>query len=322
MFLNSKLCCLITGEVRSNTFNIIKSFSKNFDLVIWSTWEDQIFDDIDIENLVIIRNHYPSNFGLGNRNLQRYSLNAGLKVARDKNCTHILKWRTDLFIYGFDFKNLLYEFEKKVKLQDYELLYFTSYWRMLTVSPDWFSSFPDLIMFSRTEWMDLMWSDVGFNYDLVYNFPDSMVRDLSLNNIQSNSFEYNGISYTVPINYDTHTEIYAWFKFRIEEIFNSEFSHEKIVKKFFFLMSLEEMNVIWFENSKKINFRPLSNSHHFPWWNNKVFNGSLDVSVMEIGWGNMPQSKFDKLYNLLLIKSNILKQHLLFLIIRISTLLN
>jgi hypothetical protein len=144
-----------------------------------------------------------------------------------------------------------------------------------------------------------------------------MVKDLRLNNIKSNSFEYNGVSYTVPINYDTHTEIYAWFKFRIQDFLISEFSHEKIVKKFFFLMSLEEMNVLWFENSKKINFRPLSNSHHFPWWNKNIFNGSLDVSILEIGWGNMPQSKFDKIYNLILIKSNVFKQYLLFLKIRI-----
>lgn len=318
MFTNPKLCCLITGEIRSNTFDIIKSFSKKFDLVIWSTWEDQFFVDINIENLVIIRNQYPLNYGFGNRNLQRYSLNAGLKVAMEMKCTHILKWRTDLLIYNFNFKTLLNQFEEKVYLQKNRILFFTSYWRMLTVSPDWFSSFPDLIMFSRTEWMDLMWSDEGFNYNLGYNFPVDMVKELGLNYIQKDSFEYNGKSFAVPLNYDTHSELYAWFKFRIQNVFNSEFNHEKIVKNFFFLMNLEDMNVLWFHNSKKIQFRPLSNSYQFPWWNNKVFNGTLNVNVMKIGWGNIPQTKYDKIYNWIFIKLNIIRQHLLFLFIRIN----
>jgi hypothetical protein len=318
MFPNQKLCCLITGEIRSNTFEIIKSFSTKFDLVVWSTWEDQNVAHWDVVNLIIVRNQYPSNFGLGNRNLQRLSLNAGLKIAKDKHCTHILKWRTDLLIYNFDFKNLLNKYEERVYIQRSEMLFFTSYWRMLTVNPDWFSSFPDLIMFSRTEWMEIMWSDEGFNYDLGYNFPVDMVKELSINNIKNDSFEYKGESFSVPLNYDTHSELYAWFKFRIQNSLSSEFCHEKIVKNYFFLMNLEEMNVLWFCNSKKIKFRPLSNSHHFPWWNNDVFNGVLDVSVKEIGWGNTPQSKYDILRNWILIKSNILRQQLSFLFIRIN----
>jgi len=262
-----KLGCIIQGDIRVPLKPIIDELSKQFDLVVVSTWKDNepLCPDGDYE---LILNEKPAVTGVTNRNLQRYSTARGLELLADRGCTHVLKWRTDMLPTRLDVSDLL----RLCHLGSENGLggrIVTGSFRHLSVNPDWFSSFPDLYSFSTMEGAELLWSDDAFSYELEFNMPDRMRQELYIcNGSKPDTIIYCGKEYSLRgiYAYDAHSELYAIFKDRIEKKYGASLSHREIIAKYFTLINDDYLGICWFNASKKVPFRAIRQGFNINWW--------------------------------------------------------
>jgi len=305
---NKIIACIIQGDSRSNTLEIIKDLSTKFDFVIWSTW-DGTKVEIDLPNLYVIYNKIPELSGYGNRNLQRISMCSGIEKARRLNCTHILKWRTDLLSFKLT-SDLLYKiYEQNIINSPINDVIISTSWRNLSVTPDWFSSFPDMFMFSSINMMEMMWSSDEFNYKYNFNFPKDLLKELKVKITDENEFKIDNKYYSISYFYDTHIELYSWFKYRLSCKLNYSLNHADILNQFFVLINPYDFEIMWFKNSPKTEFRPLMNSFQFNWWTTKNWKQKNLPKTEFIGWNKRKITKYQTLKNILNCKFQVIMQN-------------
>lgn len=295
----SRTACIVQGDFRRGTLEVLESLEGLFDLIIVSTWKDDIgkFPEGRYE---IIGLDKPSNYGITNRNLQRLGTAEGLRRAKERNCDFVLKWRTDLLPSKLNVDHLIRLAKSNVPYGvDSRIV--TCAFRNLTVSPDEFSSVPDLFAFGSIQMLTMLWDDSDFDYSLPLNLPKRMI-------------EKYGADFVTRIdehNYCAETELYAFLKYRLEAHQKLELCHQKIAENYLHLIDDEDLGILWFGRDK--SFRSIKQAYHIPWW--KIKNGKpYQPAVMQQGYlvkGLVPFLK-GKIGNLI-VKKNILKQRLLYL---------
>lgn len=262
-----KLGCVIQGDIRVPLKPIIDELSKQFDVVVVSTWKDNeaLCPAGDYE---LILNEKPVVAGVTNRNLQRYSTARGLEMLAAKNCTHVLKWRTDMLPTRLNVNDLL-RLSRLGSENELGGRVITGSFRHLSVNPDWFSSFPDLYSFSTMEGAQLLWSDDAFSYEVQFNMPDRMRQELNIcktNKPDAIIFCEKEYSLRGIYAYDAHTELYAIFKDRIEKRYGVNLTHQEIIRKYFTLINDDYLGICWFNALKKFSFRPIRQGFNINWW--------------------------------------------------------
>lgn len=268
------LGCIIQGDIRVPLKPIVYELSKQFDFVVVSTWKDNeaLCPAGDYE---LILNEKPAVTGVTNRNLQRYTTARGLELLADRNCTHVLKWRTDMLPTRLNVNDLL-RLSQLGSENELGGRVVTGSFRHLSVNPDWFSSFPDLYSFSTMEGAQLLWSDDAFSYELEFNMPDRMQQELNIcKGKNPDTIIYCGKEYSLRgiYAYDAHTELYAIFKDRIERKYGINLTHQEIIRKYFTLINDDQLGICWFNPSKKFSFRPIRQGFNVNWW--KEYEGYI-----------------------------------------------
>ena len=266
-----KIGCIIQGDIRENFDFVCREIIKHFDIIIVSTWVSEIDKVKKIDNIHYIFNELPEQFGFSNRNLQRLSTSKGIDLARQLNCDYVLKWRTDMLPLKLDVNKLLtmsnFNLPNQIKSR-----IVTCAFRNLTVSPDWFSSIPDLFSFGHIDMMELLWSDDNIDYSKNFNFPKLMQLEVG----SAWLMDKNIIG-----NYCAETELYAVFKDRMSDKLNRKLTHENIIKEFFYLFNHEDLGILWFGKNK--SFRPIL-ALYYPWWTIKTWMGKKNVEVISYGY--------------------------------------
>lgn len=262
-----KLGCVLQGDLRVPLGPILEQISPKFDVVVLSTWKEDRAK-CPAGDYELILNERPKIGGATNRNLQRYTTARGIDVLAGFGCTHVLKWRTDMLPTRLDTVELLRlcshgadnEFGGRIV---------TGCFRHLSVSPDWFSSFPDQYSFSTLEAARHLWSDEDFSYDRMFNMPLRMRDDLGISDgPTSDTFIYRGNRHHLldKWSYDPHTELYALFKNRIERTYGLTLTHPQIIRKYFKLIRDDHLGICWFKSPNTGFFRPIRRGYHLKWW--------------------------------------------------------
>jgi hypothetical protein len=241
--------CILQGDIRFGTNYVIDKMLSIFDVVILSTWIGSDIVNINKECKIIL-NEFPPNNGFSNRNLQRYSTARAIEYAEKLNCEYICKWRTDMLPLSFNLRELIEVIKSQNKLVIYSF-------RCLSSSPDWFSSMPDLFAFGHIDIIKILWNDDSFDYNQSYNIPYELINSDILND-------------NFTENWSPETELYAFFKQRLQIKLNTTLDHETILKKYCILIDYQEFNTIWFG---KNSFRSIFQAYEHPWWTVKTWKG-------------------------------------------------
>lgn len=253
-----KTACIIQGNIRNGFELVLKEIQKHFDVVIVSTWEDEVAKIPD-GDFIKIFNQKPKVAGYSHRNYQRYSTARGLEKAKELGCEYVMKWRTDMLPTKLDVHQLInwanYDVPKGLNSR-----IVTCAFRNLTVYEDWFSSMPDLFAFGHIDMMEILWGDDGFDYTKMMNPPQQMLIDEGeewMNRVDVSGY------------WCAESELYAIFKDRLQKKLGIELSHEKIAKNHMRLFEHEKLGIVWFgENGK---FRPIFQAWQHPWWSESAW---------------------------------------------------
>lgn len=287
--------CLIQGDIRNGTSEVVDKMLKHFDIVILSTWIGSDISKINSKCKVLL-NQFPENFGLSNRNLQRFSTARGIDFAMSLNCNIICKWRSDMLplCQNFDifFKKL--NFLNSEDNSQYKILFCP--FRCLTSSPDWFSSIPDLFAFGSIDQMKMLWGDDDFDYTKSYNIP----IDLKDSGIIYDNFEKN---------WSPETELYAFYKSRLQRKLKHQLSHAVILKNYCELVDHHDFDIIWFG---KTGYRSIFQAFEHPWWTLKVWKGQQDIIVARVDRKLTFIERIKSIISIFMVQQNILKQNVKF----------
>lgn len=279
-----KTACIIQGNIREGFELVLHEMKKHFDVVIVSTWEDEV-TCIPSGDHIVLFNEKPLVTGFSHRNYQRYSTARGLDKARELGCDYVLKWRTDMLPTKLNISQLITWANTDIPpLMTSRVV--TCAFRNLTVHEDWFSSIPDLFAFGHIDTMDLLWGDIGFDYSKMFNPPMQMLVDegcewQDINNLcdvwdinYKKIYSISSVSQKKSVHNDflssiwcAESELYSIFKDRLQRQLNLSLNHEKIVKTYMYLVNHHELKIVWFGNNGKM--RPIFNGCQIPWWTNK-----------------------------------------------------
>jgi hypothetical protein len=245
--------CVIQGDIRRGTSQILQELPRKFDFTVLSTWVDdeQIAPPGDYSLVV---SEKPRVGGLSNRNFQRLSAAKGIQAAKDFGCDYILKWRTDMLPTRLDVNQLLNWANYKIPNGMQSRLVMPAF-RNLSVEPDWFSSIPDLFAFGHIEEMEMLWGDSKFDYSLEMNLPNQMSNELM--NTQSDSSRLADL-------YSAESELYSIFRSRLQTKQGIELDHPTIAKNYFRLFDYQRLGIYWF--GREQGFRSIGQAWEHPWW--------------------------------------------------------
>lgn len=266
-----KTACIIQGNIRNGFELVLKEIQKHFDVVIVSTWEDEVAKIPD-GDFIKIFNQKPKVAGYSHRNYQRYSTARGLEKAKELGCEYVMKWRTDMLPTKLDVHQLInwanYNVPNGVSSR-----IVTCAFRNLTVYEDWFSSMPDLFAFGHIDMMEMLWGDDGFDYTKMMNPPQQMLIDEGEE--WMNRADVSGY-------WCAESELYAIFKDRLQKKLAIELSHENIAKNYMRLFDHEKLGIVWFgENGK---FRPIFQAWQHPWWSESAWNKQNSIEYISKGY--------------------------------------
>jgi tetratricopeptide (TPR) repeat protein len=253
-----KTACVVQGDIRRGTVEVLNHVARHFDVVILSTWKS---DEQKVPQGVfkLILNDKPHHYGATNRNMQRRTASAGISLAESLGCSHVMKLRTDMLPTRLDLQKMLKWTHFNVP-DGIPSRIVTCAFRNITVEPDWFSSIPDLFSFGTIEMMKLLWGDSGFNYSLEMNIPRRMT-------------EQCGLKWQEDPNacgiFCAESELYAIFKDRLETRFNTPLNHTTIAKRLLYLIDHESLGMCWFHPEN--GFRSIMQALEYPWWTEQVW---------------------------------------------------
>jgi hypothetical protein len=275
-----KTACIVQGDIRDGLSLILNELNKYFDYLILSTWEDDL-EKVPQGDFYLVLNKKPDCNGLSNRNYQRFSVSRGIDIAKKLGVDYVMKWRSDMLPTNLDI-NFLFTSANYLPPKGMKSRIVTCAFRNLSVNPDWFSSIPDYFSFGHIDIMELLWGDNEFNYSKMYNTPQGMIAELG---------EDWMVNKDIACYYCAESELYAFFKHRIQRIANKIMTHEEILKSHFTLIDHNSLSIIWFGSNGL--FRPII-SLNFPWWNTRVWNGKKKVVLITAGY---PQTIFWKYFS-------------------------
>jgi len=248
-----KIGCVIQGDIRRGSDQILQEMPKMFDYTVLSTWVDDECKAPKGDYTLVLSNK-PLAGGVSNRNFQRLSTARGIQAAKDAGCEFVLKWRTDMLPTKLDINLLLswtnFEIPKGMKSR----LVMPAF-RNLSVRPDWFSSIPDLFAFGHIEEMEMLWGDAEFDYSLNMNLPRQMANDLN---------EFRSDSTLLGDLYCAESELYAIFRSRLQTKLGIELDHPKIALDYFRLFDYQRLGIFWF--AKERGFRTIGQAWEHQWW--------------------------------------------------------
>lgn len=273
----NKIACILQGNIREGFLDVLSEMMKLFDEVILSTWDDE--KSLPAGDYHLILNERPPNVGNFNRNLQRVSTVSGIKKAKELNCTHVLKWRTDLLPTRLNVDELI-QYTKYSLCKGIPSRIVMSSFRNLSVSPDWFSSFPDLYAFGEIEMMELFWNDFNLDFSSSFHLPKQMIEDCELT--ISNNIIYDKNGDDITDFYDTHVECYALFRENLEKRFKVKLNHPKIALHYLFLQDHSKLRICWFGANGQ--FRPIAQAYHIPWWSENVWKTGKYQILDNVGY--------------------------------------
>lgn len=251
-----KLGCVIQGNIRRGSDDVLRELPRHFDFVVLSTWKE---DEVRIPKgqFEVILNDKPEVAGYSHRNYQRLSTAIGIEYAEQAGCTHILKWRTDMLPTKLDVDQLVRWSEYKVQ-NGMTSRVVTCAFRNLTVTPDWFSSIPDLFAFGSIDSMRLLWAGAGFDFSKPINVPEEI------------SLEFGTAWLGTPdvgTLFCTESELYAHFKSRLQKKLGTRLNHEEIVLDHMYLIDHKRLGICWYGTPH--GFRSIFQAPEHPWWTEK-----------------------------------------------------
>lgn len=265
-----KIGCVIQGDIRRGTAQVLKELSSKFDVTILSTWVDDKHKAPHGDYSLVL-SHKPLEFGLSNRNLQRLSTAKGIQAAKHAGCDYVLKWRTDMLPTRIDLNILLswanFEIPKGMKSR----LVMPAF-RNLSVEPDWFSSIPDLFAFGHIDDMSMLWGGLDFDYSLSMNLPNEMLDDLNETSLNFNSMKDL---------YCSESELYAIYKSRVQKKLGVELNHSVIASKYFRLINYHRLGIYWFGRER--GFRSIGQAWEHPWWTESTWH-NVNPKIVSCGY--------------------------------------
>lgn len=248
-----KLGCVIQGNIRRGSDEVLQEMSRHFDSIVLSTWQDDK-PRIPQGKFEVVLNDKPATPGYSHRNYQRLSTAVGIECAEQVGCTHILKWRTDMLPTKLDTDQLVRWSEYQVP-QGMTSRLVTCAFRNLTVVPDCFSSIPDLFAFGSTESMRLLWGREGFDFSKEINVPTEMLAECGTTWLGGADVE--GV-------YCAESELYALFKARLQTKLAMKLDHARIVLDYMRLIDHNRLGICWF--GAREGFRSILQAPEHPWW--------------------------------------------------------
>jgi hypothetical protein len=260
-----KIGCVIQGDVRRGTSQILKELPLKFDFTVLSTWTDQNLK-VPSGNYSIILNEKPAFAGLNNRNYQRLSSAKGIHAAKKAGCDFILKWRTDMLPDKLNVKQLIEWANYKVPKGVSSRVVMPAF-RNLSVEPDCFSSIPDLFAFGHVDQMEMLWGDSGFDYSRNMNLPSDISYLMSKYSLDE--------AYLANL-FSPESELYSIFRSRLNSKLNIELDHSSIALNYFRLFDHHKLRIFWFDNMR--GFRSIAQAWEHPWWTESSWeNGNSKV---------------------------------------------
>lgn len=284
-----RTACIVQGNVRNGTLEILTEMCKVFDFVIFSTWEGENID-LSSSNFKVIYNSYPKCFGSSNRNLLRKSTSAAFEKIKELDVKYVCKIRSDMLFLNISKESLLKYYDP---YDNNRILTFS--YRCLTSNPDWYSSINDMFSFGPITLMDLLWNDNDIDYSKSINLPPAS----ELSNLNTD-LDFEEL-------WQPETELYAFFKYRIFQQFNALQDHITIIRKYFILVDYSYFNILWFSDS---SFRSIFQAYHHPWWDNSNYLGLTDPKIVKL---NRELSYLETLryqFSKIIVRINIFKSHL------------
>jgi hypothetical protein len=273
-----KLGCIVQGNVREGLEIVLAELRRHLEVVILSTWRGEEAN-LPEGDYVSLLSEMPDNRGLVNRNLQRVSTLAGIRKAEELECTHVMKWRTDMLPTSLSTENLLHYCRYKVP-SGMSARIFMSAFRNLTVEPDWFSTFPDLFAFSDLESMKVLWSDADIDFTRTFNVPGEMIEECNLQ-IGADAL-LDGKGRDITEHYDTHVECYAYFKSNLQRKLGRKLDHAVIARDYLYLIDHHKLGICWFGEPGE--FRSIGQAYHIPWWTERGWRSGDYQLVRGIGY--------------------------------------
>ena len=262
----TKCACLIQGDIRNGTEEILKEMALYFDTVILSTWDDEPY--IPDGRYHIVLSKKPENQGLIHRNYQRFGVARGLEYAEKLGCTHVLKWRTDMLPVRISQGELLKQSSHSIPTGFGARIVLPSFY-CITKEVDCFSHITDYFAFSSIEMMKLLWGDEGFDYAKDVNMSEEICEAIHC--------DASIRSYYIP-----ESELYALLKERLERKIGIKLNHQRILRDFCSLFDIEDLKICWFSSPER-GFRAIihpawtksswkkvvtdfSYQKGYPWW--------------------------------------------------------
>lgn len=292
-----KIGCVIQGDYRRGTDQVLRHLPKIFDHTIFSTWEEDL-GVIPDGNFSVIASKKPKIPGLANRNLQRFSTARGINLAKELGCDYILKWRSDMLPARLDLEKLIRWANFDVSPMMKSRLVMPAF-RNLSVEPDYFSSIPDLFSFADTCLMEMLWGDSGFNYDSPINMPSAILNSEILSGVNRD---------LLGAYYPPESELYALLKDKLQLFLGFEISHNKFILDYCRLFNENRLNIYWFNSMR--GFRSIRQGYEHPWWTEKDWQ-SKNSMIHDFGYPVKGfKSNFLRLLGPLLARSNEMYQSL------------
>lgn len=255
----TKCACLIQGDIRNGTEEILKELATHFDTIILSTWEDEAFIPAGRYHLVLSKK--PGIPGDFHRNYQRFGVARGLEYAEKLGCTHVLKWRTDMLPLRISQDKLLERSSNSVP-DGFNARIVLPTFGCITKEVDSFSRVTDFCAFSSIEMMKLLWGDEEFDYSSSRNIPPGISVEL-MSDPEIVKF------------YDPEAELYALFKERMQRKIGRDLDHRTILRDFCSLFEIEELKICWFAPGWS-GFRGIVNGY---WLKSRWKNITTNISA-------------------------------------------
>lgn len=291
-----KTACIIQGNIREGFELVLHEMKKHFDVVIVSTWEDEVACIPSGDHSVLF-NEKPLFTGFSHRNYQRYSTARGLEKARALGCDYVLKWRTDMLPTNLNVPQLITWANTDIpSLMSSRIV--TCAFRNLTVHEDWFSSIPDLFAFGHIDMMELLWGDEGFDYQQMCNPPHQMLLDEGHEWLDKN--QSGGL-------WCAESELYAIFRDRLQKKVGKDLTHDIIARDYMRLFDHSKLGIVWFGSNG--SFRPIMQAYEHPWWSEKLWSLSVSPTKVHNGYKTIGLLNFiKKKLNYLIQKIELRKQ--------------
>lgn len=261
-----KAACVIQGNIRRGTDEVLREMRRHFDVVILSTWLDEK-DLVPAGDVDVVLSDKPEAPGYSHRNYQRKGSCAGILRAEELGCTHVLKWRTDMLPTRLDVARLL-EWSNYNVPEGVPSRLVTCAFRNLSVNPDWYSSIPDLFAFGHVDMMKMLWGTENIDLSREMNPPGRMLADCGT--AWKEREDRGGV-------FCAESELYAHFRDRLQNRVGKELTHPVIAREYMYLFDHTRLGICWFGATG--GFRPIAAAVYYPWWSERIWREGTPVII-------------------------------------------